>query len=223
MNCCIVNVATGDYWKGQDRLRRSLAGNFSGGFLAWTNQMPPGSPAHADMPYGFKIYAFREAERCGYDKILWLDSSMWAVRPLDPLFERIAVDGCALFVNVDWTLGQWCSDAAMQSFGSTRDELLALPLIHGGIVGIDLKNALGAELLHRWQASAENGVFVGTHRNVNGSASNDPRVCGHLHDMPALSFHASALGLPLTKSPDLFDFWSPNGNPEQAVIVAAGM
>ncbi len=131
MKRCVINVAAGAWYpRGQDRLRASLQGvGFQGDFVSWRDTWPPGSPPHFALPYGFKSYAFQQAVSQGYETILWLDCSCWAVRPLEPLFDHIEQEGHVLSREKDpraqnwegWTAGQWLKDEALANLGITRD------------------------------------------------------------------------------------------------------
>lgn len=53
------------------------------------------------IPYSFKIFMMLEAEKLGFNNILWLDSSMLPLRDPTPLFEKIDRDGCFLLNYVN--------------------------------------------------------------------------------------------------------------------------
>ena len=55
----MVNVATGHFVIGQNRLASLLAVPL----VKWTNNIPPTSPAHEDVPYAFKAWALYEASK----------------------------------------------------------------------------------------------------------------------------------------------------------------
>ena len=86
MNRCIVNVATGRYVIGQNRLRNA----FHEDVVAWTDSLPIGCPVHNDVPYAFKAWAIRAARDVGYDLVLWADSCILPNGSLEPLWDRIA-------------------------------------------------------------------------------------------------------------------------------------
>lgn len=56
---------------------------------------------YAATPYCFKIFLMLEAQKLGFTKVLWLDSSMLPVKDPTPLFELINSQGCFLchFIN----------------------------------------------------------------------------------------------------------------------------
>lgn len=104
MNRCVVNVATGRYVGGQIRLHESIGYT---AFLHWSDRMPPGSPPHDEVPYAFKAHALEHARQAGWDLVLWADASIVAIRPLDPLLEKIERDGYWIsdngYLNHEWT------------------------------------------------------------------------------------------------------------------------
>src|SRR4051812_45026039 len=91
----IVNVGiNGWYATGSERLERSLIFNgFGGQILTFKNEYPPNSPRHEENPYAFKIFAIEEAINRGFDTMLLLDSSFWAIKDCTPIFDIIADRG----------------------------------------------------------------------------------------------------------------------------------
>jgi hypothetical protein len=213
-----VNVATGPYAPLQARQVGSLrATGWSGGLLTWT-QLPPGSPTHEDAPYGFKIFALREAERRGHTTILWLDAPCVATRPLDPLFDRTEREG-HLFVTGGERLGHWASDECLGASGLTRDRAMELPLLNGTLIGLDLSNGRSREWLDLLQRSCERGLFRGPWLSDQapaevrarkpgkpvGFVSVDPRCWGHRHDEAVGSALAHRLGMAISPQAGIFD------------------
>lgn len=89
----IVNFCTSQYIKGQNRLRESLQGRSDADFFGFSSYDDIGSPAHQDNPYAFKIYAIDKVRSQGYDHILWLDSSVYAIREVNEIFDLINTNG----------------------------------------------------------------------------------------------------------------------------------
>jgi len=216
----ILNVATDRYVPFQERLVKSLgAVGWTGGLLTWTNELPPGSPAHELAPYGFKLYAISEALRRGHTSVLWLDAPCTAARPLGPVFEKIERDGHC-FVSGDERLGNWASDECLRAFGIPRDAAMDLPLLNGAFIGLDLEHSRSREWVRRARQQCEAGLFRGAAlsehappdvraRNVDkdtGPLSDDPRCWGHRHDEAVGSCLAPLLGMDFTPRGGLFDF-----------------
>lgn len=215
---CIVNVATGRYAPLQARLVESLrATGWPAGLLTWTG-FPPGSPSHVDDPYGFKIFALRAAERGGDRTVLWLDAPCIAGGPLDPLFERIEKEG-HLFVTSGQRLGNWASDECLAAAGLSRDDAMALPLLNGTFIGLDLSNERSRRWLDELQRACERGLFRGPWLSEHappgvramkpgravGFVSKDPRCWGHRHDEAVGSALAHRLGMAISPPERLFN------------------
>jgi len=69
---------------------------FDGYFLMMIGGFPnpTGEEAsYASVPYSFKIFALLEAQKRGFDKALWIDSSFLPLKNPDPLFQRIEKTG----------------------------------------------------------------------------------------------------------------------------------
>lgn len=218
MSRCVVNVATGPYVPLQSRLVASVrSSGWTGGLLFWTDAWPPGSPSHEEVPYGFKIHAIREAGRRGFDSILWLDSPCLVQAPLGPLFDRIESAG-HLFVTSREKLGNWIGDAALARFGLSREEAMALPLLHGSCFGLRLSDPKASAWLAALEEAAGEGHLNGPYFTEHappevrrrkplasvGDASADPRCWGHRHDEAIGSLLAPRFGLTVAAAPELF-------------------
>lgn len=219
---CIINVALGGWYpKGQARLVDSLRGRYDGAVRA-TQVLPRGSPPHDVAPYAFKVHAFMEAFEAGHNPVLWLDASMWARLPLAPVFEHIREHGVAVWL-AGWWVGQWCHTAGLEQMGLTRDEAMAIPLVAGGIVGIDRSHPKGIEFFDGLYRAVRDGVsFPGPWSNVGGAMDPDPRVLGHRHDMPTLSVLAHRLQIPYAPQ-SLWAYAAQQATDDVAAIVCRGM
>lgn len=213
---CVLSLATSDrnYPELLVRLGRSVVeSGFAGEFHAWPpGRFPDGCPPHLEVPFAFKPFCFREARDRGFEALLWLDSSCVVVRPLDQLFRQIEERGHLLVRQGRFAVGAWASDAALEWFGLSRDEAMAVPEVNAAAIGLDLRHPLAREFLDRWHEAALAGVpFRGSQRpfrarreydavtrNEGGAASSDPRVSGHRHDQTAAGILAHRLGLELS-------------------------
>ena len=121
MDRLIVNVACGGWYvDGQRRLQRSLlVVGEPAAFMGWPDSFPPDSLPWPEYRTGFKAAALREASRHA-PVIVWADASLYAVRPLTPLWAKIERDGYYV-QNNGWNLGQWSSDETLRVFGINRD------------------------------------------------------------------------------------------------------
>ncbi len=225
---CIMNVAVGgNYPKFQQRLIKSLdAVGDESHRLFYTSVYPPGSPTHAEVPYGFKVHAFRAAQAAGYDSLLWLDTSVFAVRPLMPLWKRMEKHGNFFIVGGD-KLGNWSSDEALMSFGITRDAAMAMQLMGGTVIGLDLRHERTQMFMSKWEQAMLAGLFNGHYVSdkadaatlkakadkPQGKVSDDPRCMGHRHDETIGSLLAYQLEMPLTWIGGLMQ-----GDTEQTVL-----
>lgn len=114
----VVNVATGRYVRGQERLTEWLSANGENDYFVWRDQLPPGCPAHFEVPYAFKAYALRAAIASGAKTLLWADAAVIAVKPLDELWERIERDGYWISDQAGpaddkgWSNYEWTADSA---------------------------------------------------------------------------------------------------------------
>lgn len=215
MKKAIVSLgnSNGNYIKALNRLKHSLESNFDGDVLTWTDESELGSPNHSQNPYAFKPYAMRTAFLRGYEKVLWLDTSVWAVKPLTPVFDKIAADG-VFFENSGFPVSMWSNDACLKWFGITRKDAESIRMISSGFVGIDIENPIGYELFQRWFKAMEAGTFKGSWDD-------------HRHDQTALSIIIAQMGLDnkITECGTYFAYYGENYAPpnETAVCMVQGM
>jgi hypothetical protein len=203
---CVVNYVTSTPWypAGQARLVESLKEmGFDGDILTFDDTNFK-CPTHDDTPYGFKPYVMLEAKNRGYDLILWLDASFWAIRPIDSIFEIMERLGCAIQAGGE-LFGYWCSDIVLERLGITREQAFQIYISATGLLGLNMQDAKSVEYLRQWYDYAKEGItFRGAWRNVDHCVSKDDRVQGHRHDMIVGSFIIHQLKMPLQDCHTLF-------------------
>lgn len=152
MKKCVVSFADnkGDYRKKLKRLEQSLKGNFDGDFLGFTDYKEINCESHHVIPYKFKPYAIKKAVEMGYDLILWCDSPVVAVKPLQPVFEFIEKRGYLFFNNIGHPLGRWTNDKALEHFGITRKEAMNIKMIMACCMGFKVENLTAATFLSEY-------------------------------------------------------------------------
>lgn len=190
-DCVLLNVATGDYVRWQRRLMNSLgAVKFPYAAKFWTNELPPSSPQHSDQPYGFKLFAIKWAVEQGYKNILWIDSGLWAIRPVAPIFEAIARDGYYMTRDEN-KVATYCSDEALRWHGVTREAMRHVHLASGALVGICPGSDAGAQVWAWWLAAYEAGLYRGTVSKHSGQEDHrgDESILGMLAHRYILRMH----------------------------------
>lgn len=193
----IINVSTGKYKNGADRLKSTLLEYFDGDLLLFTDESQINSPTHQENPYAFKTYAFQYALNLGYKKILWLDASIYAIKDITPVWDIIERDGY-IMQDAGWLCGQWSNDKSLEYFGLTRDEAMLMPMYgNAGLLGLDLDKELPKIFFERWHKASQDGIFKGSWNNDLKTESDDVRCLGHRHDMSTGSIIANLLGMNL--------------------------
>ena len=220
---CIVNVGFGGWHpKGSFRLRRSLIEHgFEGEIKTWTDCLPPNSPPHEHTPYGMKVAAIEWAINEGFTRIMWLDSSVWAIRYPKVHMDAIARDGYYILGNGDWRCDQWTNDNCLLHFGLTREEAGEIPMISAGILGLSMDNPIAHEFFHTWKAAMLAGAFRGSWTQAPGEGSGD-RYRGHRHDQSCASIIAHRLGMKLHPN-EVYDMYKKDVMPETVELVLAGL
>lgn len=196
-NKCIVSFANAknNYAKGLARLSDSLRNNFDGDLLAFIGEASCGSEPHEDNPYNFKIHCISKAIDAGYKQILWLDSSVFAIRDTSPVFEHIANNPITVQDSGHW-LGIWANDKSLAYFGITRDEAMEIRMIgNAGLLGLNMETDHAKEFFTSWNATMQHGLFKGAWTNTDKSQSLDERCLGHRHDMVCSSAILYKMGI----------------------------
>jgi hypothetical protein len=198
MKKCVLNWAKGEWYpRGQQRLIESLKNvGFDGDVLTFTEEKEINCPTHQKVPYGFKPYALKYAVEQGYELILWCDASVWAIKPIDAIFDEIEKNNYCFFYNC--LTGTYSSDASLKSFDITREESFNIPMLMGICMGFNMSTDICKEFLKRWLEKANDGItFPGCWHNNHNEVSDDPRVLGHRHDQTAASIIAHQLNMKL--------------------------
>lgn len=196
---CIISFATltGNYIHGISRLSESLRNNFDGDFLAFIGEATCGAEPHADNPYNFKIHCIQRAIDAGYEKILWLDSSCFAIRPIQPIFDHIAEHGY-IMQDAGHYIGTWTNDRALDWFAYSRDEAMQIKMYgNAGFLGLDFSNPTAQCFFEQWTMTMKAGLFKGAWHNNDKTESQDERCTGHRHDMSLGSIIAHELDMKL--------------------------
>ena len=221
---CVVNVATGHYVRGQQRLfdTRALWGCNGLGF----DHIPAGWPKHEDKPYAMKAYALKAAEHRGSTSLLWCDACIVPIRSLDPLWEKIEAEGAVISRN-GWTNAQWCADSWYADCfpGVPLEEARALnreiPHVVATYFGVSLAHPVGRAILEGYyRLASQTRAFCGPWKNTPETPCGPPEVLGHRHDQSCLSLLAHQHGVKLVDPPEIFSY--PDGQDERTIVIADG-
>ena len=189
---CVVSFANrrGQYMKMLARLSDSLRNNYDGEFMAFVGESSLNCPLHSEVPFAFKIKALEKAVEQGYEQILWLDSSCYAIANMQPVFEEIKKDG-VIFQDAGHYLRTWTNNRTLKYFDIDHDEAMEVKMIgNAGFVGFDMKNPIGKEFFERWKQSMYDGQF-----NNSDTLCKDERFIQHRWDMSCSSAVMYKMGL----------------------------
>jgi hypothetical protein len=210
MNPVIINLATGRYLKGQERLKQSVQ-RYSPKIpvMSWQNEFQiSGCPKHSVNPYAFKPYAFIEALKKDYDVVFWMDASCYLIKDIQPILDIVERDGYFMHEAGHWT-GSWANDNSLAYFRLTREEAMTMPMFTAGCFGLNLKSEIGATFLSQWLDAANAGAFKGSHAD-------------HRHDMACGSIIANRLGMKFQFGEHYLEYKAPE-TPEKNETVIIGL
>lgn len=206
MKPVIINLSTGQYLKGQQRLRESIKTHSPNiPFLSWTNEAQIQAPPHKVNPYAFKVYAFYRAIQQGYDTIFWMDASCYLIKDITPLFEKIDKEGYFMHEAGHYA-GKWTNDHARAYFGIAKEVLDTLPMFTAGCFGLSAYSQTAMAFLDDWCKSMEAGCFKGDWSN-------------HRHDLTCGSIIAKSLGMNYQFGEHYLAYASPEQQVNETVII----
>jgi hypothetical protein len=157
---CIITYATfnRNYPKALDRLVDTIKNSdFKGDVLyrvgGWPNT-EQGDLVLSHVPYAFKVCFFKEAQRLGYKRCLWLDTSIVPVASLNDIFATIKEKGY-LALGPVCPIGPYMNPSAAGAFGLTIEEVQSIPSCAAFIFGVDFTSKIGTHLIDAWYSAAK--------------------------------------------------------------------
>lgn len=140
---------------------------------------PKGLPSfiQEEMPYQFKYALIQEAIERGFERVVWLDTSMELCGDITTLFGET---GITVFENLGHDLLNYISDDAMRQLNVTAAELAPAKQIWGGALLFDFTKLNAQQVWRDIKEFCVNGSFK------NGGSTR-PGFVAHRHDQAVLS------------------------------------
>ncbi|MDE3045263.1 MAG: hypothetical protein KGJ02_01265 [Verrucomicrobiota bacterium] len=158
-NCIITYASFNErYPRGLRRLVKIIGASDFRGHLyyrlgGWPN-CATGDLSLAYVPFAFKVCFFREMQKLGYKRVLWLDSSILPFANLNSIFERIQRDGFFVQAN-SHSIGPYMNEETAAAFGFSLQETFSIPSCSAAIIGIDFTHEKAASLIEEWYLAAK--------------------------------------------------------------------
>jgi hypothetical protein len=132
----------------------------------WPN-VEGGSLILAHVPYAFKVCYFKEVERLGYKRALWLDTSVVPLVSLNEIFKSIQDKG--LFVMGNTTMvGPYTNPQSAAYFGLTHLQTFKIPSCSAGLFGVDFTQAIGKTVIDQlYHAAHDPDAFFSARSDQN--------------------------------------------------------
>lgn len=159
-DCCLLVYATfnRNYPRGFRRLLDWIINSdFKGHVLYRLGGWPDtegGSLSLAHVPYGFKPAFFKEAQRMGFKKVLWLDVAVVPLVSLNAIFEMIQERGYFVMGNSPHCVGSFMHPVAAVYFGLTLSQASTIPSCSAGLFGLDFTHTTACRLFDDWYRAA---------------------------------------------------------------------
>jgi hypothetical protein len=205
MKKCVVSFAdgAGSYRKKLQRLEQSLKGNFDGDFLGFTDYKQIGSPHHSEIPYAFKPYAIQKAIDLGYELVVWMDSPLYCIKSINPVFDYLSENDYILFNNIGFSLGEYSSDKQLQHYGISRQDAWEIPQLMACMLGFNFNKEDVHDIFNDYKSVARE-LYPGSWDNDDLTESMDLRVRGSRHDQSCLSCIAHVRKLTILNAQQTF-------------------
>jgi hypothetical protein len=177
----------------QQRQEQSLnAVGFDGDYFCFHTFEEINSKPHSEIPYQFKAKSIQKVREMGYDLVLWMDSPVYATKPINDVFDYIKERGLLLFDNIGFTIGDFTSDKCLGLMNMSRDESFKQPMVMACVMGFDFTNDDTNFLFNEYLVLSDvDGCYEGDWHNDKLQVSTDYRVRGHRHDQSVISVLAS--------------------------------
>lgn len=108
----------------------------------------------APVPYAFKVCLFKEAQRLGYKRCLWLDTSMVPVVRLEEVFQIIKDRGYFAVGLASCMIGPYMNARSAAAFNLSLQETYSIPTAVGFAIGMDFTQVNGCKILESWYKAA---------------------------------------------------------------------
>lgn len=147
----------------------------------WPDPVGIKSYTHAEMPYQFKTALIQKALELGYDRIIWLDSSMQLKKDLKTLLDD-SETGIVTFENLGHPTWKYLSSKAelfLSAAGYDYD-IHEIPQIWGGAFMLDFTKKSVVELFYKLKEFSINGSF-------SEAGNSKPGFVAHRHDQSVMS------------------------------------
>lgn len=189
MRKCIVSFAdTPVYQAKMRRLEKSIPHGID--FLGFTSVSQIDCEPHTVIPYKFKPAAIDKAKSLGYDLVIWADSPVHVIKPLDQAFDYLEENKYFFFDNIGHSLGMWTNDKCLEYFGYTREQALNTKMIMACCMGFNFTDQAVSELQDEYFELADM-LYPGSWKD-------------HRHDQTVMSFLLNRDGFNILVGQDTF-------------------
>lgn len=132
---------------------------------------------HGVIPYKFKFDLIQQARRDGYNRVVWLDSS---IRILQDPIALFGEEGIIAFHNLGHPLWKYLSDKARVNLGINDAQLKTIEQTWGGAIGFDFTRDRACEVFEDIYRQSTMGSF-------EDAGSGRAGFIAHRHDQAVMS------------------------------------
>ncbi len=160
---CLVSFCSFDgvYAQMQEKIPQALEKTgFKGHVLLLTGGFPNPTGKeiqYSGVPYCFKIFSLLEAQKLGFEKVLWVDAALLPLKNPQPIFSWIEQNGCFFQArkNSSRYLLPQTHSILLEKTGS---DMQKLPCIRARLIGLDLASDKAKKLIQDYYDLVELGT-----------------------------------------------------------------
>jgi hypothetical protein len=162
-NFCIVSFCSYNdiYHKLQQEIPKALEKvGFHGHVLLMTGGFPNPTGKemqYAGVPYSFKIFSLLEAEKLGFQKVLWIDAALLPLANPEPLFHWIEEKG-SFFHSRKNSSRYILPETQKILLEKTGSDMYITPCVRARIIGLDLSLPKAKALIKDYYELVELGT-----------------------------------------------------------------
>jgi hypothetical protein len=112
---------------------------------------------YCGVPYSFKIFTLLEAQKQGFQKVLWIDAAMLPLKSPTPLFKWIEKHGC--FLKTHEPFCKYILPKTRELIKEVSGvDVLKSTYVSAQIIGFDLESPLAKEFISQYYKLVEMGL-----------------------------------------------------------------
>ncbi len=120
------------------------------------------SPTHQENNYAFKVYAIEKVRAMGYTSVLWVDSAVYPVNLITPIFEYIERENLLIFDNIGYNVNDFCNEFCSNYYKIDTKEKQSMKMIMACVMGFNFLHPSANLVFDSYKTACDDGIFNGS-------------------------------------------------------------